>query len=536
MSWRSATGTWAKPQMATFLRGEYPVPNRHKAGRAARGALLALFLSLCGGQPRQAAAIGPGDADAAINAFNAAFLVNSGGQTYYKEVMDKDKADYFWVQAVDIEGEEDAYERTGTAAQQKLVNDLLTTFLVKNHPPWTWNGWNDDMGWVALVLIRGHQMTGTANFLTQAKAAFDFAYQRGWDTQYNGGGIWERQLDKLPAGTAPMKESLSNDSLGAAACMIYQSTGDVSYLTKAQQIYDWVSHNLYNATTGQVYRGVERDGKVDMGKAVYNQGTFVDFANLLYETTGKPGYFDDAKRAVDYVKNNETTGGILSNKAGYLKTWAAEFARGLGHFVRDNHQWSTYYPWMVQNADAAWGCRRTDLNIAWNGWTQPTPVDNNAQAGQYVSAVVWLQFTPATLPNNLPGIHAIVCQHEGMAVDDGGSKNPKSGVVLKTANGSQTQKWNFRQNADATWNITSLDSFQMLDNGNSTLNWAQMIQCPFDGTAKQRWGIAQQMDGSYKIWNQASNAALNNSGTPMNGHVLTQMGWTGGSQQRWLLQ
>ncbi len=510
------------------------MPN--KAGNTARVGLAALLFGLCCVQSPKMMAIGAGDADAASNAFNAAFLVNTGGQAYYKEVLDKDKADYFWVQAVDIEGAEDAYERTGAAAQQKLVNDLLNTFLVKNHPPWTWNGWNDDFGWVSLVLIRGYQMTGTPNFLTQGKAAFDFAYTRGWDTQYNGGGIWERQLDKLPAGTAAMKESLSSDSLGMAACMIYQSTGDVSYLNKATQTYDWVHQNLYNASTGQVYRGIEKDGKVDMSKAVYNQGTFVDFANALYETTGKTSYFDDAKRSVDYVKNNLTTGGIISNKAGYLKTWAAEFSRALGHFVRDNHQWSGYYPWMVQNADAAWGCRRTDLNISWNGWTQPTPVDNGAQAGQYVSAVVWLQFTPATQPNNLAGIHAIVSQSGGMVVDNGGSKVQKTGVVLKAANGSQPQKWNFRQNADSTWSITSLDSFQMLDNGNSTLNWAQMIQAPFDGTAKQRWSVAQQMDGSFKIWNPASGGALTNSGTPMNGHQLTQMGWSGGSQQRWLLQ
>ncbi len=481
-------------------------------------------------------AIGAGDADAAANAFNAVFLVNHDGQAYYKEAMDKDKADYFWVQAVDIESAEDAYERTGTVAQQKLVNDLLTTFLIKNHPPWTWNAWNDDMGWVALVLIRGYQMTGTPNFLTQAKAAFDFSYTRGWDTQYNGGGIWERQPDKLPAGTPPMKEALSNDSLGTAACMIYQSTGDVGYLNKATQIYDWVHQNLYNASTGQVSRGVEKDGKVDAGKAVYNQGTFVDFANTLYVTTGKTSYFDDAKRSVDFVKNNLTSGGVISNKAGYLKTWAAEFGRALGHFVRDNHQWSTYYPWMVQNADAAWGCRRTDLNISWNGWTQPTPVESNAQAGQYVSAVVWLQFTPATPPTNVAGIHSIVSQFGSLMVDNGGSKVQKTGVVLKAASGSQTQKWNFRQNADATWSITSLDSFQALDNGNSTLNWAQMVQCPFDGTAKQRWRLDPQMDGSFKIWNPVNGGALTNSGTPMNGHQLTQFSWNGGAQQRWLLQ
>ncbi len=511
----------------------------HTAGVSSSALVVGVFgllLGWCGGFSSGARAIGAGDADAATNAFNAAFLVNSGGQAYYKETLDKDKPDYFWVLAVDIESEEDAYERTGAAAHQKLINDLLNTFLVKNRPPWTGNAWNDDLGWVSLVLIRGHQMTGTPNFLAQAKYAFDLAYARGWDTQFNGGGIWERQPDKLPAGTPPMKEALSNDSLGAAACMIYQSTGDVSYLNKAEEIYDWVHRNLYDVGTGQVARGVVKDGKVDKSPAVYNQGTFIDFANLLYETTGKTAYFDDAKRAVDHVKNSQTVNGILSNKSPDGKTWAAEFARGLGHFVRDNHLWSAYYPWMVQNADAAWGCRRKDLNISWNGWTEPTPTDNSAQAGQYVSAVVWLQFTPATPPNNLAGIHTIVSQHEAMMVDNGGSKNPKTGVILKAANGGQSQKWNFRQNADATWSITSLDSFQALDSGNSTSNWAQMIQCPFDGTAKQRWGLAQQMDGSYKIWNPSSGGALTNSGTPMNGHQLTQMNWSGTSTQRWLLQ
>ena len=92
------------------------------------------------------------------------------------------------------------------------------------------------------------------------------------------------------------------------------------------------------------------------------------------------------------------------------------------------------------------------------------------------------------------------------------------------------------RNADSTWIITSLDSFQTLDNGGSTSNWAQMIQCPFDGAAKQRWRLDQQMDGSFKIWNPSNGGALTNSGTPMNGHQLTQFSWNGSSQQRWLLQ
>lgn len=508
-----------------------------KTANKLRFGLLVLLTGWCCGLPHRADAIGEGDADAAFNAFNSTFLVMQGGQTYYKEALDKDKADYFWVQALEIECAEDVYERTGSAAHQKLVSDLLNTFLARNRPPWTWNDWNDDLGWVCRALARGHQMTGNPAFLAQAKAGFDFAYNRGWDTQFNGGGIWERQPEKLPADTPAMKEALSNDSLGSAACMIYQSTGDASYLQKAEQIYDWVRRNVYHADTGQVYRGVEKDGKPDKGTAVYNQGTFIEFANLLYQITGKTAYFDDAKKSVDYVRNNLTTNGIISNKADHLKTWAAEFGRGLGHFVRDNRLWSTYYPWMVQNADAAWGCRRKDLNISWNGWTQPTPTNNTLQTGQAASAVVWLQFTPAKPPNNIAGVHLIVSQQDGLMVDNDGSKRQKSGVVLKAANGSQTQKWNFTPNADSTYNITSLDSFRVLDNGgNGTAAWAQAVQCLFEGTPRQRWCVAQQLDGSYKIWSAAGNTVLTNTSAPMNAHQLTQLGWNGGSQQRWLLR
>ena len=80
-------------------------------------------------------------------------------------------------------------------------------------------------------------------------------------------------------------------------------------------------------------RDIDRKGVVDTGSAVYNQGTFVDYANLLYQITRNVNYYNDAVRSINYVRDNMTTGGIISNRAGYLNTWADEFARGLGHFV-----------------------------------------------------------------------------------------------------------------------------------------------------------------------------------------------------------
>ncbi len=77
-----------------------------------------------------------------------------------------------------------------------------------------------------------------------------------------------------------------------------------------------VAQHLFNPDNGQVYTSIDRTNYVDKGSTVYNQGSFVDFANMLYQITGDVAYFNDAKKAVDYVRNSMTTGGIISNSAG----------------------------------------------------------------------------------------------------------------------------------------------------------------------------------------------------------------------------
>ncbi len=505
-----------------------------------RAGLTALLVGLCCAQPQRAAAIGAGDADTLINGFNNAFLMTSGNTAHYKTALNNTSPDYFWVQALDIQGEEDAYERTGNPAQQTLIVNLLNTFLNENYPSsWSTAEFNDDLGWTSLALIRGYQMTNNGTFLSQAQNAFNGGYNQGWDTQYNGGGIWYDNGNKTE------KTALSNDSLGKAACLIYQTTGDTSYLNKAKQIYDWVWHNLYNSSTGLVYTQISPSGAVDQSYSTYNQGTFIDFANLLYQITGQTSYYNDAKRTIDYTKVTVFNNGVIyhnDGNGGY--TWADEFARGLGHFVRDNRLWSTYYSWMVTNADAIMSHRRTDYNLTNNYWTQQTPTDNTQIPGRCVSAVAWLQYTPATQPNNIGGVHLITSKLNGIAIDNKGIRttdtaNPAK-IYLWGNGGSQNQKWNFRQNSDTSWFITSMSSFQPMDNTGSTANGTQMIQYNFNGGTNQRWWVDVQSDGSYKIWSQAAGnqnqQALDSGSATANGSPLLQWGWSGGTQQRWLLQ
>ncbi len=519
---------------------------------AAQTGLLALLVVLGFGLPQRASAIGAGDADAMINGYNNAFLVTSGTSARYKTSLSNSNADLRYLQALDIMGEEDAYERTGSAAHKVLVNNLCATFL-QDYPeqntsqPWSWDGWNDDIGWYSIILARGYQMTGNTNFLTAAEDGFNYAYNRGWDTKWNGGGIWEQQIEYCKNGATIDKETLSNDTVGILGCLLYQSSHDATYLNKAQQIYNWMWHTLYNSSTGEVYTGVYQNGSLVQdgsvpASAVYNQGTFVDYANYLYQITGNATYYNDAVRTINYTKNNMTTGGVISDPNLGHNTWADTFARGLGHFVRDNRQWATYYPWMVQNANAIMSSRRTDYNITWNAWAQQTPTDNTLGTSKFVSAVAWLQFTPATQPNAIAGVHVIVSQQNGIAVDNGGlftspNGTPAGVIQYGPSANNLNQKWVFSQNADSSWNIVSESSWQALDDpGGSTTNGTQMVQWPLSRASNQRWWVDQQPNGSYKIWNQASSSALDNSSSAVNNHPLVQWGWSGQPQQLWLLQ
>ena len=340
-----------------------------------------------------------------------------------------------------------------------------------------------------------------------------------------------------PAGQAVNKAALSNDSLGKAGAMIYQSTHDSSYLDRAKQIHAWVSTHLFEAATGRLDSTIDRNNVIDRGTAVYNQGTFADYSHLLALITGDATYDVTAKAAIDFVRINMTNNGVIDNSAAYLNTWGDEFARGLGHYARDNRQWDTYYAWMQQNSDAIWAHRRTDYNVTWNGWAEQTPSDNTLGVSKFDSAVSWLQFTPPASPNSIAGVHLIVSKKSGVAIDNGGQSTDGAGVIQWGPNNGLNQRWLFTQNDDTSWNIISLSSWKALDvPASNPSNGVQLIQWAPNRNDNQRWWVDQQPDGSFKIWNKATSGALDNASTAQNGQKLVQWGWNGGDQQRWLLQ
>jgi predicted alpha-1,6-mannanase (GH76 family) len=457
---------------------------------------------------------------------------------YYKGILNSSSPDGTWVADLDIQGMEDAYERTGSSAQQTLVNNLCATWLVYNPPPWSWDSWNDDIGWFSLALVRGYQMTGTANFLTQAEYGFNYAFGRGWDTNYNGGGIWEQQ----PPVAGVHKEALSNDSLGQVACMLYQSTGNTTYLNEAEQIYSWVRSHIYNPGTGQVYTGIDTNGTVNTAAAVYNQGTFVDYADLLYKITGNSMYYNDAIAAVNYTTNHLTTSGIIDNNASYIVTWGAEFARGLGHLCKDNPPlWATYYPFMLANANSAWSNRRTDYNITWNGWREQTPETNNQACAKVVSAVALMQFTPVTQPASVTnGTYKIVNLNSALVADCQHDQSTNGTPVQQyTYSGGANQQWTLTSLGNGYYKIIGVASGRALEVvGSGTANGTFIDIWDYSGGANQQWTFTATSGGYYRLTPQnatGSSLDVQHSGTTNSTPLEI---WTSGSanSQQWSFQ
>ncbi|UII18958.1 glycoside hydrolase family 76 protein [Fulvivirga ligni] len=340
-------------------------------------------------------------ADSAINAFNDAFLItNTQDQTAYRRIIDSAQFDSGWTLALNIQGMLDAYERSGDAGYEAILNDLMGSFLVLNSPPYEWDGWNDDLAWVGLLNARAHQMIGNQEHVDDADYFFRLAYDRGWNTDFNGGGIWEQQPNYSTDASSMSKDALSNNPNGHLAALLYQSTGDQYYLDKAIQIYDWSVTHIFNPKNGHVYAGIYRNDHLNKALTAYSQGSFIDYSTLLYDITGEERFLRNAILAADYTLSQLTNEeGIISTSQRHHNTWAGEFARGLGHLAKSNPElWNKYYPVLKNNSDVTWANRRRDLNLTWNGWAIPTEEEVGVMSNVYISAVALHQHTPIVQP------------------------------------------------------------------------------------------------------------------------------------------
>jgi predicted alpha-1,6-mannanase (GH76 family) len=299
------------------------------------------------------------DANTIFTAYNSAFLVNG----FYPG---------WWTGAEEIEMAEDAYENSPTSTRQTIVSNACNQFIFNHGSSWTvsggnFNKFNDDISWAVIAFARGYLITGSATFRNVAKNNWDAMYNRAWDTNFTGGGLWWN-TDNM------FKNAAVNGPAAIGACLLYNVYGDSSYLTKAQAIYAWERRVLLNTGSGSIADGITYPNTTTTGGATtYNQGTFIGAANLLYRATGLPNYYQDAVLVGKYTqKSMSSAAGIMPEYSSGtdLSGFNGIFARWMARFAKDQNLWLAFGPWLTTNANAAWSIRNS-TNLAWQKWASP---------------------------------------------------------------------------------------------------------------------------------------------------------------------
>jgi sialate O-acetylesterase len=451
-------------------------------------------------------------ADAVFDAWNEAFLVRKKGQTYYVRTLKNlgTESEGSWVFALDVEVAEDAYERTRSPEHRQLLNDVLAGFLAQNNYDWTGDTWNDDVAWMTIALVRGYQLTGNKVYLDKAVKGWNIAYTRGWDTKYGGGGVWENMDNFVHGDGKADKLALSNTSLAIPGVMLYQITGDDSYLKKSEAMYDWIRKNVFNAKTGQVNEGVKWIiGKPDSGwlensNNVYNSGTFVQAANELHRVTGDPAYYSDAVLAISHIMKQP----VIADKGRYQTQWQYRFIKGMSQFATDNGQWDKYYSWMMQNAEAAWNNRDSN-NLTWNDWLHVTD-DPKINACETSSAVgIWQVLPPLDRPE-LSGKFLIQSAGSKLVLAPLSAK-PGAPVMLEPSGGSTFAQWSFEPVGGGNFRIqNATDALSIAVDEASFQAGAKIVQQSLqnDRLGGDWWWVVKNSDGTYSFYNHNSNQAI----------------------------
>ena len=213
---------------------------------------------------------------------------DSEAEAFYKECFDKGYRDPI-----------------GTGEVKKQTGILWTSYGMKKYADISacfGNQFVDDMEWHALTLIRLYEATGEAVYLREAQKLYAQIW-KAWDLPAardiggNGGFIWCYGKENTAQGLA--KNACSNAPGCLAAIRLHEvkrrtpaaryradshpDYADFDYLKNAETVYEWITRELFNRETGQVYGSFsQKKGKMTAYSLTYDQGTFLGAAHLLY--------------------------------------------------------------------------------------------------------------------------------------------------------------------------------------------------------------------------------------------------------------
>lgn len=313
------------------------------------------------------------DANIAIDAFHKTFY-NPEMKLYAISSDMKGRA-AIWVQAVYWDMMMNTYKRTKLPEYRKLVETIYQGGY-EQYDKYNWNNnieWfiYDDMMWWIISLGRAYQLTGEPKYLAHASAGFYHVWKESYDTE-RGGMWWNFKHDA--------KMSCINYPTVVGAMTLFEITKDSDYLQKAENIYGWSQKVFFNHTTGCIadnmhYHFQRPDGMdIDWTAQLYNQGTFIGAATMLYKATKNKSYLNDAILAANYVRYTMCDkNGLLPFKNGIEQgIYTAIFAQYIVRLIEDAHQ-PQYKNWLRNNINIAWNNRDTQRDITFKNASVACP-------------------------------------------------------------------------------------------------------------------------------------------------------------------
>jgi hypothetical protein len=188
----------------------------------------------------------------------------------------------------------------------------------------------DDNAHIVVALAQAYQLTHDSVYLTRAVATYNFVLS-GEDSA-GGGGIY------FKVGDLSQKNTISTLQEVRGALLLYQITGQSSYLTDATRLYAWCQSHVQvsNGLFKEEFALTGANAGTATGSTLTNGAGIGLLCNIdFYKSTGNTAYLREAQRIAQQSRSsyfNSTTGAI--NDEGF---WDFELVDGLDDLYVVDH-------------------------------------------------------------------------------------------------------------------------------------------------------------------------------------------------------
>ncbi len=306
-----------------------------------------------------------GRADSAQAALEEYFW-NPGQDLFYSNSAKQGGFNYWW-QAHAIDVLVDGFMRTADSSYINKISLLYRGITLKNNG--FTDGFNDDMGWMSLALLRAYGITGNISYKNVVYALWN-TIKTSWDDSLGGGIYWQRS-------PRTFKDVAANAPACILACRLYEEFGDTNALSWAEKIHAWLKATLVDSVSGMVYDGISITGTLHPAQYTYNYGTYMGACLELYRITKDSTYLSEATRTANVADSMFAPNGIIRDDGtGDGGLFNGIYVRYLTQLVLDPDLdltlRSQYENLLEQNAKSLWNSARMPGTALFNhDWQTP---------------------------------------------------------------------------------------------------------------------------------------------------------------------